>query len=161
MRGITLTVVAAGLAMGLSGCWSSPDVRSGTYEGATKLSRVYYGSDRSDPIAGGSGEIAFRSRDALHFGDTTPLPNCNVSITELKEGEYMITSSTQFRGESNDGLGCRARLPHGLEFPATVEGRIKRRPDGGIDVTALFYRKDSPDSGQFQLEFAGERKGWF
>ena len=148
------------MAIAVGGCGSSSGP-SGEFEGTTKLSRVYYGTERADLIGGGSGDAQFRSYDMFRFGKTTSLPDCSVSITELKEDEWIITGSTQFRGESNDGQGCRARLLSDLEFPATVEGKIKRTADGGIEVKAVFYRRDSPDSGQFRLDFAGEQKGWF
>ena len=142
------------------GCGGSSDGPTGQFEGSTRLSRIYHGSELKDLLGGGSGEVEFRSHDSFRFGSTTPLPDCNVSISPMKNDEYLITSVTQFRGEMNDGQGCRARLLSDLEIPASVEGKITRNAEGELVVKAIFYPRDAPDSGQYELEFRGTKKGW-
>ena len=149
------------LAVTVGGCSGSSSGPSGRYEGTTMLSRVYYASDLKDPIGSGSGEVEFPFHDSFRFGSTTPLPDCRVSIAKLTEDEFLITGVTQMRGEFNDGQGCRAKLPPDLEIPVIVEGKIYLNAGGQVRVRAYISRRDSPDSGSYELEFRGNRKGWF
>lgn len=145
----------------LNACGFSSDKLSGEYEGTMKLSKTYYGSDSSDMFASGTGEISFPYRDRLRFGRETPLPGCNLSINEIGESEYQITSMTQFKGESNDGQGCKAVILADLEVPVSVEGSIKLAANGEVVVRAFLSRRDSTDNNPYELLFRGRKKGWF
>lgn len=147
---------------GLFGCGFMSDELSGEFEGTTRVSRIYYGSEVSDTLKTGTGRISFPHSSTLRLGSNTALPDCNLSIIK-RDTDYWIDTGTQFVGETNDGNGCKASLTGDKAAKVDIyHGTMTEEKDGELVVKINFQPRDVPTGTMmYQLEFRGSKKGWF
>lgn len=153
------------LTVGLTACGYDYDWMKGEFAGTTRVTRID-GTTRLENVSSGEGRINFKIPFYARLGGGTPLPDCNVQFaSETEPDKYFLTDvGSEYRGESNDGKGCQARLgTSGETVPIEIyRGKMRREPDGLMVMNLEFRVKGATGTGgQYEFEFRGSKKGWF
>jgi hypothetical protein len=156
MKQGTLALLFAGMIVTMS-CSSGP---ASDYEGTATLKRENDGLN-TPPISSTSARLSF-SGSRIRLSSAAPVPDCTIEAS-LQEGEsYFLSGSTAYRGDSNDGSGCRALLSPAAGTAASIDifdGAMTIK-DGSARVKLRFTGRGS-SYPVYEMEFTGRKAGWF
>ncbi len=164
LKKMKLAFFAAALCLSIA-CGYDYDWMSGSFSGTSKLTSKTdeYSSTAATEIETGADSFTFTAVSFFTMGDETPLPGCKLKASYSEEnGKYELEGLDRaYKGQSQDMLGCLAKIGKASTRVDIKKGWLKREKDGETTLYLAFKVRDMPDEPLLEYELKARKSSWF
>lgn len=167
LKKIKLIIVATAFITFIAACsegehyWRNADWQQGEYVGTSTLTQSERIFEPGTVVATGKGSITFDKSGKFTMNEDTPLPGCHLetyALASTDDEDFPLQNTLDaYNGETNTGLGCRAKV-NGEAFRAELQnGSFSRGKDGEVIFKIMFSSGKAP---YYEYELRAHKKGW-